>query len=46
VEQLRDNKILTNLTADNVIRLLPPLIVEQEHLDIFLAQFDEILTKL
>ncbi len=46
VEQLRDKRILTNLTADNVIRLLPPLIVEQEHLDIFLAQFDEILTKL
>ena len=46
VEQFRDKKILVNLTAENVIRLLPPLITEQKHLDIFLNQFDKILTNL
>ena len=46
VEQFREKKILVNLTAENVIRLLPPLITEQKHLDIFLNQFDKILTNL
>ena len=46
VEQFRDKKILVNLTAENVILLLPPLITEQKHLDIFLNQFDKILTNL
>ena len=46
VEQFRDKKILVNLTAGNVIRLLPPLITEQKHLDIFLNQFDKTLTNL
>ena len=46
VEQLRNENILVNLTADNVIRLLPPLIVEQAHLDIFLNHFEEIINKL
>lgn len=46
VEQLRNEKILVNLTAVNVIRLLPPLIVEQAHLDIFLNHFEKIINKL
>ncbi len=46
VEQLRHRKILSNLTAGNVIRLLPPLIMEQEHLTVFIKQFDEILGNL
>ena len=45
-EHLRKEKILANLTAGNVLRLLPPLIVEREHIDIFLDRFDEILTNL
>ena len=28
-----ENKLLINVTADNVIRLLPPLIIEQAHAD-------------
>ena len=46
VGQLRERNILANLTAGNVIRLLPPLIMEHKHLNIFLNQFEEILTEL
>ena len=46
VEQLRRKNILANLTAGNVIRLLPPLIIKCEHIDIFINNFDEILSNL
>ncbi len=42
-EQLRGKGILVNLTANNVIRLLPPLIVEQKQVDSFLNNFNETL---
>ncbi|MCL5267247.1 MAG: acetylornithine/succinylornithine family transaminase [Bacteroidetes bacterium] len=35
VNRLMGNGILANCTNGNVIRLLPPLIIEQEHVDIF-----------
>ncbi|PJA98609.1 MAG: aspartate aminotransferase family protein [Ignavibacteriales bacterium CG_4_9_14_3_um_filter_30_11] len=46
VNKFRDKKIIVNLTATNVLRLLPPLIMEQKHLDIFLDIFDNILIEL
>jgi len=46
ITKFRDQKIIVNLTATNVIRLLPPLIIEQKHLDIFLDKFDKILNEL
>ncbi|NBX03663.1 MAG: aspartate aminotransferase family protein, partial [Alphaproteobacteria bacterium] len=33
VEKLRENKLLTAPAEDNVIRLLPPLIITEEHAD-------------
>ena len=33
VSTLRDNGLLTVAAGDNVIRMLPPLIVEQAHID-------------
>lgn len=47
VEELfeRDH-ILTNATADNVLRLVPPLIIKKEELDILLDALDRAITKL
>lgn len=43
VENLFERKVLVNLTNDNCIRLLPPLILSQEEADIFLKAFEESL---
>jgi acetylornithine aminotransferase len=36
VNTLRENKILANCTNQNILRILPPLIATQEHIDFFL----------
>jgi acetylornithine aminotransferase len=41
VENLFERKILVNLTNNNCVRLLPPLILSQEEADIFLTAFEE-----
>jgi len=41
VQLMRERKILVNCTNVKVIRLLPPLIVTKEDIDIFLENFDE-----
>ncbi len=41
VTKLLDKGILANCTNGNVIRLLPPLIIEEEHVDAFVAKFEE-----
>lgn len=43
VDNLFERKVLVNLTNDNCIRLLPPLILSQEEADIFLKAFEESL---
>lgn len=43
VENLFERKVLVNLTNENCIRLLPPLILSQEEADIFLTAFEESL---
>ncbi|CAN5442348.1 aspartate aminotransferase family protein [soil metagenome] len=42
-EGLLQNNILVNVTAGNVIRLLPPLIIEKADIDIFIGSFKKIL---
>jgi acetylornithine/succinyldiaminopimelate/putrescine aminotransferase len=43
VSKLREKKILITCTSQNVLRILPPLITEKEHIDIFLKTFRELL---
>lgn len=45
VKIMRDRKILINCTNVSVLRLLPPLITERDHLDYFIASFREILSR-
>lgn len=43
INKLFDNKILVNLASDNVVRLLPPLIINKEEADTFLHFFERII---
>lgn len=43
VKSLREKNVLINSTNTNVLRILPPLISEKEHIDFFLYNFEEIL---
>ena len=40
VENLFERKILVNLTNNNCVRLLPPLILKKEEADIFIKEFE------
>jgi acetylornithine aminotransferase len=40
IENLFEKKVLVNLTNENCVRLLPPLILSQEEADIFLEAFE------
>jgi predicted acetylornithine/succinylornithine family transaminase len=43
VKGLLDRHIITNATANTVIRLVPPFIVEREHVDRLIAALDDVL---
>lgn len=43
VNEILSRGILVNCTNGNVIRLLPPLIIEEEHVDYFVSQLGEIV---
>ncbi len=43
VNQLMSNGVLANCTNGNVIRLLPPLVIEDEHVDILMAAMEKSL---
>jgi predicted acetylornithine/succinylornithine family transaminase len=43
VVKARENGFLINATADNVLRFVPPLIIEQRHIDRLIKVLDEIL---
>ncbi len=45
VKRLREKLILVSCTSTNVIRILPPLIADQNHIDNFVLIFDEVLTQ-
>jgi acetylornithine/N-succinyldiaminopimelate aminotransferase len=40
---MMDRKIIINRTNENVLRFLPPYILQREHVDIAIAALDEIL---
>jgi acetylornithine/N-succinyldiaminopimelate aminotransferase len=42
---LLEKKIITNVTATTVLRLLPPLIFDHENTDVFISAFDSALEK-
>lgn len=44
VDEMLKRKILTNCTNGNVIRLLPPLIINKEHIDIFVNEFEDVVS--
>ena len=46
VEQFRDRKTLVNCTNQNVIRILPPLIADKEHINFFISTYREILKEM
>ena len=46
IEEFRAREILVNCTAENVIRILPPLIATKKHIQYFLENFNEILTQI
>ena len=43
VKALRERGILVTRAGDNVVRLLPPLVVRRKHIRAFLAAFEEVL---
>jgi acetylornithine/N-succinyldiaminopimelate aminotransferase len=43
VEKFRDKNVFVNCTNQNVIRVLPPLIAEKEHIDYFVKAYVEIV---
>jgi len=42
--QMLQRKIIINRTSDNVLRFLPPYVLERKHVDIAIAALDEILS--
>lgn len=44
VEKFRDKNVFVNCTNQNVIRILPPLIAEKEHINYFVKIYEEILS--
>ena len=46
VDRLIEKDVIVNCTSNNVIRLLPPLIIEKEHVDLFIEKFDEVLNEI
>jgi acetylornithine/N-succinyldiaminopimelate aminotransferase len=45
VDSLFRKKILVNLTNENVIRLLPALIINREECEMFLSKFEDVIRK-
>ncbi|MCX7762740.1 MAG: aspartate aminotransferase family protein [Candidatus Kryptonium sp.] len=46
VNRLIEKGVIVNCTSNNVIRLLPPLIIQKEHVDLFVDKFDELLSEI
>lgn len=45
IETMRNNKVLSNCTNNNVIRILPPYIASKENIDEYLSAFRKALKK-
>lgn len=46
VEKLLERKIITNAASGNVLRLVPPLIIEKKHIDIFAEELLNVLNNM
>ncbi len=46
VEKLLKRKVISNYCSENVLRIIPPLIVERSDIDIFINSLDECLSQL
>ena len=46
IEQMRNEKILTVKASDNIIRLLPPLILQNSHVDEAIEKIKKALSKI
>ncbi|GAA5818723.1 MAG: aspartate aminotransferase family protein [Methanobrevibacter sp. CfCl-M3] len=46
VDKARERGFLINCTANNVIRLVPPLIIKKEDIDIFISMIDEVFQEI
>ncbi len=46
VDLLLDKKIITNATSVNVLRIVPPLIINKDLVDIFIKSLDETLSQI
>ncbi|MCU0372739.1 MAG: acetylornithine/succinylornithine family transaminase [Ignavibacteria bacterium] len=44
LQKFIDRKILVNVTNENVLRLIPPLIITNEQINVFISAFKKILT--
>ncbi len=44
VDELMKRNVLVNCTNENVIRLLPPYIIDETEIDLFCSKFEEVIT--
>ncbi|ABR49331.1 aminotransferase class-III [Alkaliphilus metalliredigens QYMF] len=40
-----EREMLVNMTSGNILRLIPPLVIEKEEIDRFISVFEEIMTR-
>jgi len=46
VRELLNKGVIANCTRNNVVRLLPPLIISESEVDFFIEKFDEVLNEI
>ncbi len=46
VQKMLEEGILINCTAENVLRFLPPLIVKEQEIDLFISCLDKVMTEI
>jgi acetylornithine/N-succinyldiaminopimelate aminotransferase len=46
VRELLNKGVIANCTSNNVVRLLPPLIINESEVDFFIEKFDEVLSEI
>lgn len=45
VNDMRERGVLVNCTAEKVLRFLPPLVIEKEHIDVVISALNDVLRK-
>lgn len=46
VRRLIEKGVIVNCTNNNVVRLLPPLVIKEEQINFFIEKFDEVLNEI